>query len=296
MDKGLRTRTTWVTAAVCGLSILASGWTVQSAPGAEQPGPAADAVRSARDALVAEALKGELTPRLIDLYYRYAEQVARRAAPADKVTDDFWKWFDASPTIREGILAGMDCAYAGHVIGRLAELRSAVGRHVDRYSQLAIAFALVYGRAGDESILLSIRGRRKDAKGRPAPSMIDSFRYYTDNKSEMLFSLQETPWPLLLHVVDNDLPLVKRNWALSRYRGRSLESLRRLLSEVAYSGAEGAHKVVQVATVEAADAIRTWNVSNMAGEQDSRLPPGDTSQVLGVPVSIGKFGTLSLTN
>ena len=191
----LATPTAWVTAAVCGLSILASGWTVQSASGAGQRGESAKAVRRARDALVAEAVKGKLTPKVIELYYRYAEQRARTAAPADKVTDDFWKWFDANPAIRERILAGMDCAYAGHIVGRLAELRSEFGGDVDRYSQLVIAFALVYGRAGDESI----RQWKWVAKGRPVPPMVESFRYYMAHDREMLFPLEATPWPLLVH-------------------------------------------------------------------------------------------------
>jgi len=188
-------------------------------------------------------VKGKLTPNVIELYYRYAEQRARTSTPAGKVNDDFWKWFDASPVVRKGILAGMDCAYAGHAIGRLAELRSEFGADVDRHSQLAIAFALVYGRAGDESILLSIRGRPRDARGRPAPSMIESFRYYTDHKGEMVFPLQGPTWPLLVHVADNDVPIVERDWVLSRYRGRPLKSLGGLYGEPRYTGTTGAPTV-----------------------------------------------------
>ena len=232
----------WLTGATFALGFLAavmlSG--AASGVGASPPGVS---VSSARDALVAEAVKGELTRKVSELYYRYAGQVARTAAPADKVADDFWKWFDASPTIREGILAGVDCAYAGYVINRLAELRCEFGDGVDRYPQLAIAFALVYGRAADESIRLSIHGKPRDAGGRPVPSMVESFRYYTDHTEEMLFPLRKTPWPLLAHVADNDVPIIEREWVLTKYRGRSAESLCRLHSDPDYVKKTGVSSV-----------------------------------------------------
>lgn len=247
MRKRIATQTVWAATVVCTLWCVAPAWSSEPSPRTQRFGNTTGAVRTARGALVTEAVKGKLTPEVIELYYRYAEQCARAAAPADKVTDDFWKWFAAKGAVREGILAGMDCSHAGRIIGCLAELRSEFKGDVDRYWQLAIAFSLVYGRAGDESI------RQWDwvAKGRPAPGMIESFRYYMTHKSRMLFPLQTTPWPLLVHVADIDVPIAERKWVLSKYRGRSLKSLDRIHSDPRYihEGGGGVGKMSEKAAV-----------------------------------------------
>ena len=230
MRKQFAAPTMWTVTVVCALWCVAPAWSAESSPRTQRSEDTTGAVRGARDAVVAEAVKGKLTPKVIDLYYRYAEQCARAAAHGEKVTDEFWKWFDANAAIRKGILAGMDCADAGRVVGCLAELRGEFKGDVDRYVQLAIAFALAYGRAGDGSI------RQWDwvAKGRPSPGMIESFGYYMAHKGEMLLPLEAASWPLLVHVADIDAPIAERKWVLSKYRGRSLESLRRLHSDPRY--------------------------------------------------------------
>jgi len=228
MNRRLAGRAAWVAIGVGVAWLLAPAW-------------AADGVRSAREALVAEAVKGKLTARVVELYYDYAEQCARAAAPPGRVAADFWKWLAARPTIREGVLAGMDCAYAGHVAARLEELRGAFLADVDRFPHLAIAFALVYGRAGDESI------RLWDwvAKGRPVPPMVESFRYFVAHRGEMLFPLDATPWPLLVHVADIEVPIAEREWVLAKYRGRPLESLRRVHTDLPYKHGAYARKMAR---------------------------------------------------
>ena len=87
MNRQLAGRAAWVAVGVGAAWLLAPAW-------------AADGVRSAREALVAKAVEGKLTARVVELYCEYAEQCARAAAPRGKVPADFWKWLAALPTIR----------------------------------------------------------------------------------------------------------------------------------------------------------------------------------------------------
>ncbi|KPJ57601.1 MAG: hypothetical protein AMS16_01265 [Planctomycetes bacterium DG_58] len=165
--------------------------------------------------LLATAAAGKLTDDLIDLFKTYALARAKQKLAKD-VPADFWTWVEAKPTIREGLLVALHPEYSPHVVKSLEALREKFGEKVDTHPHLALAFAVVFGRAGDASPWAAALGYlRKDRK---APTMEQSFRYYLKYEKSMKFSLTQTPWPLLAYVADNETPLPERLWVLNTFR------------------------------------------------------------------------------
>jgi len=139
------------------------------------------------------------------------------------------------------------------VIPCLWELKKTYGRQFDQFRHLGLAFAFVYGQAKGETI----RADWMDwvAAGRPVPSCSESFGYYLQHQGEMLYALDILPWPLLLHIADNDVPMAEREWALRHYRDRSLESLGRIHSDPKYITGDRARTYTEVSGAMAIPAI-----------------------------------------
>ena len=165
--------------------------------------------------LLAAAAEGKLTDDLINLFKTYALTRAKEKL-AEEVPADFWTWVEAKRTIREGLLVALHPDYSPHVVKRLQDLREKFGEKLDARPHLALAFAVVFGRAGDGSPWGPASGYlRRDRK---APTMAQSFRYYLKFEKSMKFSLTKTPWPLLVYVADNETPLRERLWVLKTFR------------------------------------------------------------------------------
>lgn len=186
-----------------------------------------------RTALLQQAAEGRLTDDLIALYRAYA--VARvQERFADAVPPEFWPWLDSKQSVRDGLLAELDPERDDRVLRSLDTLRRAYGKRLDTYHQLALAFAFVWGRAGSTGVRCHPR-----AAGRAARLEIgDAFGFYLQNERAMSSPLRQTPWPLLVHVANNDLPMEQRRWVVRKYPRRSVRAFGKLYYDVPYDYAK----------------------------------------------------------
>ena len=175
------------------------------------------------------ASQGELSESLLMQFFIYAEHRARQTGQG---SHDFWNWLTSCENIRRGMLAGLHPDYDPNVIACFSRLHAEHTPHVDRYPDLALAFAFVYGAAGNQSIRAP--WITWTAKGRDVPSCDESFNYYMRNADKMLYPLDKLPWPLLLYIADNDIPIAERQWVLSHYHGRPLNTLKRIHDDPKY--------------------------------------------------------------
>lgn len=59
----------------------------------------------------------------------------------------------------------------------------------------------------------------------------------------MLIPLDQLPWPLMLYVADNDIPLTERQWVLNRYPNLSIKDLSGLHTAPPYVPGTHAHSL-----------------------------------------------------
>lgn len=209
------------------------------APGPKTAAPADGPVenRSAADLkaeVLAGAAQGKLTDALLKLFRDYtAARVREQYVPKD-IPEDLWKWILASKELRDAVLVGLHPENEKDLraLERLAALRAKFGPKVDEFPHLAMAFAIVYGYAGDKG--LREPGLYFAEKNRPPPSMEDSFDYYLKNEKQMKMSLKTTPWPILIYVADNDLPIIERKWAVGRYGAKPPATYGKVYYDVPY--------------------------------------------------------------
>jgi hypothetical protein len=208
------------------------------APAAGAPGaPAApSAAPSSPEELLAsvkaEALKGKLTDGLVSQFKELAAVMAWQKLKAAGVSEEFWTWLSAHKDLRDPLVVILFPAFDPEVFKCLAALKEKFGDQVSAYPHLSLALAIVYGRAGTKSI----RGPdvRFTDNGRSVPTMEESFGWYLKNERMMKMPLKTTPWPLLVFVADNDLPLEERNWALARYGNYQQGAYGTIYYEVSY--------------------------------------------------------------
>ena len=186
------------------------------------------------------ATKGKLTNELIEAFYEYEEKRLRDRTNTPK---ELWNWLKDNKVLYRGLLCGIHPDYSSDVEKCLVMLREEYGDRLEDYSHLALAFAFVYGRAGQGTI----RAPWMDwvSKGRDVPEIKDSFGYYLEHEGSMIFPINKTPWPLLVFVADNDIPLSERKWVLSYYKNRPLESIKSLWGDVPRVKGAGALKMAK---------------------------------------------------
>jgi hypothetical protein len=204
------------------------------APGTASVPPAAPASPEELLARVkADALKGKLTDALIGEFKDFAAVIAWQKLKAAGVSEEFWAWLSAHKELRDPLLVILFPKFDPDVFRSLEALKAKYGDQVKTYNHLALAMALVYGRAGAKGI----RGPdvRFSNKGREVPSIEDSFGWYIKNERLMKMPLKTTPWPILLYVADNDLPLEERAWALQQYAGSQPAAFGKIYYQVAYN-------------------------------------------------------------
>jgi hypothetical protein len=163
---------------------------------------------------------GHFSAPLVAAFYRYAEL---RVKNMPEVSDDVWAWLSKQHDLRHNLLVGLHPNYNPRVVRRLAEMHYTFGDELDRHYHLGLAFAFAYGATSAGNIRAP--WMNWVAAGREVPSCTDSFAYYLKNRERMLLSFDRLPWPLLLFIADNDVPLAEREWVLSHYRGRALGDL-----------------------------------------------------------------------
>ncbi len=104
------------------------------------------------------------------------------------------------------------------------ELRAADGKLVQKYVHLATALAVVYDTpdAVSTSRYHSLWAVTKE-QFYDLPNCREIWDCYTDRrlKPRFGFALDKLPWPILVHLVDNDVSVEDRKWSLGKYHGRS---------------------------------------------------------------------------
>lgn len=199
-------------------------------PAAGAPSPSAEELKSR---LLAEAAGGKVTDSLVSLFEDYAQALARGKWVPSAVSEESWQWLSSRREIRDALLIGLYPSFEPKVAESLAALRAKFPRDVEAFPHLATAFAMVYGHAGASSVRDPLAQRLQ--KGRPVPSMEDSFSYYVKNEKAMKMSLKSLPWPILVYVADNDLPMDDRQWALQQYDALAPPAFARVYYDVSYN-------------------------------------------------------------
>jgi hypothetical protein len=187
---------------------------------------AADASETARE-LADAAAPGRLTTRVRDLYGEYVDTWVRERSP------ELATWLGDRRIVRDGLVAGLRFDRDAKVLTNLNRLREVAPEGVHRFPHLALAFAFAWS-AGDGEEPRRYWEEGWKTNGRTIPGMADSFAWYVKHAGESRTDLGKTPWPLLVWLADCDVPFEERSWALGRYRGRAVDSLRSLFAEVPY--------------------------------------------------------------
>jgi len=182
---------------------------------AETPVPADETPESLRAKVLALARQAKLTDEVIELFKQYSLALAKERL-AKAVAADFWPWLAQSKEMQEGLVLGLYPGYDSKVVAQLDTLRKRFGAGVDSHPALALAFAFDWAhKRADGMCCGSLPAHlRKDRK---FTTMEESFAYYLKFENAMKYSLKSTPWQLLVHVADNEVPIWERLWVLSMY-------------------------------------------------------------------------------
>lgn len=208
------------------MAAAAAGQKVEAGPAAA---PAADALF---EQVTEKAAEGKLTPDLVDLFVRAADARAREKLVPGAVSEEFWQWLAKDKGLHKALLVNLHSEYKPAAAQKLAELREKFPEGVDKYTHLALAFALVFGQAGDKPVRAGWARKHKDWSA--VPAMADSFEYYLKGARFMLYPLDKLPWPVLVHVADNDIPMAEREWAVNRYAKVNPTQLGKIYYDVPY--------------------------------------------------------------
>lgn len=179
------------------------------------------------------AAKGKFTPALVDQFFTLADLRARDALVPATVSEEFWTWLSAHETARRALLLDGWPEYGrehGKVFQCLDTLRTEMPKEVERLEDLAIAFAMVHGRIGRRGLRA---GWRRKAPPGGTPGVVESFTWYAENEKRLLYPVARLPWPVLVYVADNDLPLSERRWCMS-YANTSPQKFGSIYYDVPY--------------------------------------------------------------
>ena len=185
--------------------------------------------------------KGYLSGQLILDYNAYAESKIN--------TNDYerlWSWLEQKPEIKQALSVAMYPDFSPEVLECFNSLHVKYEKQVEQYPHLAIAFSIVYGspKAKNQDFLPDFL-KWWATKNREVPSYEDSFKYYINTQSKMLYPLYKLSGPLLIYVADNDIPLQERYWALNRYKGKRLDSLSNIYGEIKWRAGARAYTRAQ---------------------------------------------------
>jgi len=208
-------RARWVVWAVAAMALPAAAALAQADKGGDPAAPAEPVTAAQLEVRLRDAAaKGKFTDEVADLFLKMADARAREKLVPSTVPQDFWQWVTDHAAVHKALLVNLHPDYKPGAVASLKTLRESFELQIEKHVNLALAFALVYGRAGNKPV----RGgwsRKRDRSD--TPGLVDSFRYYVDHRKQMLYPLEKVPWPLLVHVVDNDIPVTERLWAIDRF-------------------------------------------------------------------------------
>ena len=189
------------------------------APAAAPPGkPAAleqpKTAKELEQVLLEKAGAGTLTDEVLVLFKQYADASARERFVPAVVPEDFWAWVASDKLVHDALLVELHPKYEPGIPAALKALRDRFGKDFDSHKHLALAFAVVHGRAPGKK------------EGDAAPSCEESFDWYLRHEPQMKVSLKTAPWLLLAFVADNNVSIAERQWALENYgAARAIEKI-----------------------------------------------------------------------
>jgi len=197
------------------VAVLLAGKASAASP-SEKPSALAPpkTARELEQVLLEKAGAGTLTDEVLVLFKQYADARARERFVPATVSEDFWTWVASDKLVHDALLVELHPKYEPGVPAALKALRDRFGKDFDSHKHLALAFAVVHGRAP------------KKKEGDAAPSCEESFDWYLKHEPQMKVSLKTTPWLLLAFVADNKVSIAERQWALENYgTARALEKI-----------------------------------------------------------------------
>jgi len=180
------------------------------------------------------AARGKFSPEMVEAFVKLADARAREALVPGTVDEAFWTWLAAHRSAHRALLVdgwpeyGADRAAA---FRNLATLHREFPKAIDHLTDLAVAFALVYARAGDQPISA---GWARQARPGPVPGLVESFRWYVENEPRMVYPIAKLPWPVLVYVADNDISIAERQWVLAQYGKMTLSRFSTLRGDLPF--------------------------------------------------------------
>ena len=166
---------------------------------------------------LAQAAVQELSDEQVDLIQEQLVNALADLYFAKAPNDTLKEFLTANPDIRKHFILAIDPQHddVSRVFEIFNDLVTKYPKQAKRYHHLFIAFAVVF-----DNPKMPVRPTVLGSPVPPAPSMDDSVEYYLKGMKLMLYSADNMRWPFLIHVVDCDLPIIERKWALSQFKSR----------------------------------------------------------------------------
>lgn len=179
-------------------------------------------------ALFKDGLKNSEIKQLLEGYVKRMTAVyAKECSFPEELT----KFLDKNAFAGEVFITALnprydDVAAAARVFDRLREKDE---RKLAKYAHLGTAFAVVYDTpdAAASSRYYGIWGWNQNQFSEPL-SYENAYAYYSSssNKSRLSFAMDKLPWPILVHLVDNEVSEEEWGWAIRKYnRSTNVERL-----------------------------------------------------------------------
>lgn len=226
-------RTVWALTAILFLAASVVGQGAPSKTTAENKAEAVPLTVAELEAKMKEAAAtGRFADTLPGLFLQYADLTAREKLVPGTVNEDFWTWLTGNKALHKAVLVNLHPKYEGTLVRTLAELRGKFPAEVDKYPHLSLAFALNAAAAGSRPVTAGWARKHREVES--IPSLLESFEYYVTNAKRMIYPPDKLPWPLLVFVADNDLPLGERAWAMALHGKAAPAAFGKIYYEVPY--------------------------------------------------------------
>ena len=174
--------------------------------------------------LIVEKMDDKTIKKLVDSFVDRAE-----SAYTEKYTtpEGFLEWLKGNPKLRSTFWLALSPYYDDieKAMEVLNELRKFDAKAVERFYQLAVAFAVVWDSPDAiKSSRYTCINKVSTDQFEPLPNLLDNFKYFTDSKNIALFNFSpdKLTWPVLVHIVDIDLTPDEIEWCLKNYNKRQL--------------------------------------------------------------------------
>jgi hypothetical protein len=191
------------------------------------PDPVQALVESDLD-LIKEGMTADKVKKLLDSYVTRMLDCYKTKYKLPQTLCDF---LDKDKNAKEIFITALDPRYDDVTAAAsiFEALRVRDEKLLSKYAHLATAIAVVYDQPDSlsSSRYNCLWGLTAEQFQKP-PDYMEIYGYYTDPgmKARLAFQLEQIPWPMLVHLVDNDITPNDRLWALSRYNAKvSVETL-----------------------------------------------------------------------